>query len=637
MMTAASPNNSSYKADNITVLEGLEAVRVRPAMYIGDTGKKGLHHLVWEIVDNGVDEALAGYCDSVKVLLEKDGFVRITDNGRGIPVDIHPKMGVPACEVVMTTLHAGGKFDKNSYMFSGGLHGVGASVVNALSEKLEMRIARDGYVWAQDFARGKKTTDLEQKSKSSKRGTAIRFKPDGTIFSTVEFDYSVIARRLRDTAFLTGIRFILRDERGDEPKEETFFSPGGVKDFVGALVQGSKAILPDPFFMSETRDGTGIEISLTYTEDYAERIFSFVNLINTPDGGTHVTGLRSGLTRAVNDCARRSGILKTRDENLTGEDLREGLVAVVSVKVSNPQFEGQTKGRLNNGEVSGSIAAALYEKLSFYFDANQSALKNVIDRAIRTKRERQAAKKARELVRNGSAKKSFSILSGKLADCQSKDVERRELFFVEGDSAGGSAKQGRNREFQAILPLRGKVLNCEKAQMVKILANAEIRTIIQVLGCGFGDDFDIKGLRYGKLFLMSDADVDGLHIRTLLLTFFYRMMPELIAEGRVFITQPPLYRVLWEGKNRGEKYLQSDGELDAFLKEHKKQPMTIQRFKGLGEMDPEQLWKTTMDPATRMVKRVLVSDAVEADRVVSDLMGSATDTRKSMLMSEWAG
>ncbi|MBT1247785.1 DNA topoisomerase (ATP-hydrolyzing) subunit B [Thermosipho sp. 1244] len=613
-----------YNAQNIKVLKGLEPVRQRPGMYIGSTGKAGLHHLVYEIVDNSIDEALQGYCDTIYVTIFEDGSVEIEDNGRGIPVDIHPETGKSALEVVMTTLHAGGKFSKDSYKVSGGLHGVGASVVNALSEWLEVEVHREGKIYYQKYQRGVPLTEVKIIGNTEKRGTIVRFKPDSEIFSTVEFDSDTILIRLRELAFLNPqVTIVFKDKR--ENIEKTFHFTGGLKEFVNYLSKGAKS-LHEPILVSGEYNGIKVDVCFQYTASDFEKIYSFVNNIRTVDGGTHVTGFKTAFTRVVNELGKKTGQLKK--DTLRGEDVREGIVAIVSVLMSKtPEFEGQTKSKLGNEEVQEAVAKVVREKLLEYFDNSESTLKIIIQKALEAKKAREAAKHAREMIKRKSVFGSSS-LPGKLADCITKKMEESELFIVEGDSAGGSAKQARDRNFQAILPLRGKILNVEKSGWLKLLKNEQIRDIITALGTGIGDDFDTSKLRYGKIIIMTDADVDGAHIRTLLLTLFYRYMRKLIDEGKIYIAQPPLYRV-----NMGRKsyYFYSDEELEDFKESIKDKKIEIQRYKGLGEMNPQQLWETTMDPENRKLLKVQIEDAEEADELFEMLMGSDTESRKEFI------
>lgn len=613
-----------YDASQIQILEGIEAVRRRPGMYIGSTGPRGLHHLVFEIVDNSIDEALAGFCTEIEVVLHRDGSVSVRDNGRGIPVDIHPQAGRPALEVVLTTLHAGGKFDGKSYKVSGGLHGVGASVVNALSEWLVAEVHRHGAVFRQRFARGRPQGDLERVASSDRTGTLIRFKPDPQIFEDVEFKYEIVAARLRELAFLNrGLRISLRDERTGQ--WHLFRFTGGVESFVRYLNHG-KDVLHDPIAFSVRRDDVELDVALQWTDGYAEVLYSFANMIRTHEGGTHEAGLKMALTRVVNDYARRAGLIKDQDENLQGEDVREGLTAILSVKLPNPQFEGQTKTKLGNTEMRGLVDSVVGEALSVYFEEHPQVARRIAEKAVLAARAREAARKARELTRRKGALE-VAALPGKLTDCTVKDPAQAELFIVEGDSAGGSAKQARDRRFQAVLPIRGKILNVEKARLDKIFTHEEIRAIVTAIGTGIGDDFDLDRARYHKVIIMTDADVDGAHIRTLLLTFFYRYMPKLIEAGYVYIAQPPLYLVR-VGKE--EHYFYSDAELERFFQQLGKR-LPAQRFKGLGEMSAEQLWKTTMDPERRTLMQVTIEDAIEADRIFTILMGPKVEPRREFI------
>ena len=616
-----------YTAKDIQILEGLEAVRKRPSMYIGDTGARGLHHCVYEVVDNSVDEAMGGYCSEIAVTLHADQSVTVSDNGRGIPVDPHPSNGRPAVEVVLTVLHAGGKFDNHNYKISGGLHGVGVSCVNALSEWLEVTVYRNGKEWHERFEQGNPVTDLTGGTPTSKQGTTITFMPDATIFKEVRFSAEILSDRFREMAYLIpGLQFTFTDEA--EGKTWTYSYEGGVAEFVEYLNEGKNVLMPEPLIVKGARDKVEVEVGFQYTDAYEERLFSFVNLINTVEGGTHVGGLRTALTRGINESARRLNLLKEKEDNLSGEDLREGLTCIVSIKIPTPQFEGQTKTKLGNSEVKGIVDSIVYEGLMAAFEDNAELLKPIVEKAAQARRAREAARKARDLVRKGAL--TGVGLPGKLADCSSRTAEKCEVYIVEGDSAGGSAKQGRDRKFQAILPLRGKILNVEKAHLEKVLKSDSIRTLIQALGCGIGEDFDIEKLRYGKIIIMTDADVDGAHISTLLLTFFFRHMRELIEQGHVYLAVPPLYRVQ-VGKKA--QYLYSDAELrktmDALGDDSKK--ATVQRYKGLGEMNAEQLWETTMDPATRLLKQIQLDDPVGADRNFDILMGDNVALRRKFI------
>jgi len=626
-MTSASASASSqYTAKDIQILEGLEAVRRRPGMYIGDTGSRGLHHIVYEVVDNAIDEAMAGWCSKIEIRIHADGHVSVEDNGRGIPTDLHPQTGRPAAEVVLTSLHAGGKFDKKSYQVSGGLHGVGVSVVNALSEWLNLTVWREGKEWRQTYSKGKPTSDLCCGEPTDKNGTLIEFMPDSSIFDEIEFSWETLAGRFREMAFLNpGLSIELKDEVSET--EKVFHYEGGISSFVEYLNRGKNTLFAPPIVISGQREGVTVEIGIQYNDSYIERVFAFANLINTVEGGTHVSGFRTALTRAINESARRNKVLREKDPNLTGDDLKEGLTAVISVKLPEPQFEGQTKTKLGNGEIKGIVDSIFYDGLMAEIDERPDILKPVVEKAIKARLAREAAKKARELVRRKTALAGLD-LPGKLADCSSRNPEECEIFIVEGDSAGGSAKQGRDRNFQAILPLRGKILNVEKARIDKALDNQEIRTIIQALGAGVGEDFNVNNIRYNKTFIMTDADVDGAHIRTLLLTLFYRFMPMLIERGHLYVAQPPLYRVQ-AGKEI--HYCYSEKELKALQDSMKSRKLSIQRYKGLGEMNPEQLWETTMDPATRTCKRVEVEDAVSADEYFSILMGDKVEPRREFI------
>lgn len=625
-------NSNGYGAEEIQVLEGLEAVRRRPGMYIGSTSARGLHHLVYEVVDNSIDEAMAGFCDRIEVIINGNNSVTVIDNGRGIPVDIHSKIGRPAVEVALTMLHAGGKFGGGSYKVSGGLHGVGVSVVNALSEWLEVEVRRDGAVYHQRYQRGVPVTDLDiiGKSKSKSTGTKVTFQPDPEIFEELEFNFDTLSHRLRELSFLNmGIKIILKDEHSGQ--EIVFQHNGGIIDFVKFLNKNKTPLHGEPIYFQRKKDDVLVEIALQYTDVYSENILSYANNINTIDGGTHEAGFKASLTRTINDYGRKYNILKDGNSNLSGEDIREGLTAVISVKVAEPQFEGQTKTKLGNSEVRSNVDLAVGEGLSAFLEENPQIGKRILEKAVSSARAREAARKARELTRRKNALES-STLPGKLADCSDKDPSISELYLVEGDSAGGSAKQGRDRRFQAILPLRGKILNVEKARLDKILANEEIRAMITALGTGIGEEFDINKARYHKLILMSDADIDGAHIRTLLLTFFYRYMKPLIEAGYVFIAQPPLYLVK-KGKN--ERYIYNDIELEKLLNQIGREGITIQRYKGLGEMDANQLWETTMNPDTRTVLQVNLDDAIEADAIFSMLMGDRVEPRREFIQENY--
>ena len=619
-------SSDSYDVDAIQVLEGLEAVRKNPAMYIGSTDERGLHHLIYEVVDNSIDEALAGYCDHIIVTINRDGSVTIEDNGRGIPVSIHKKYKKPGVELVMTTLHAGGKFDKVAYKVSGGLHGVGVSVVNALSRWLEVRIKREGKIFYQRYERGKPTTPLKIIGKTEERGTIITFLPDDEIFETIDFDYDIISSRLRELAFLNaGIRIELIDHRSG--KMDIFKYDGGLVEFVKYINRNKKVLYDDPIFIKSKKEDVEVEIAIQHTDGFTENIFTFVNNINTREGGTHLSGFKGALTRAVNDYGRRNGLFESEDFSLSGEDVREGLTAVLSCKIPNPQFEGQTKTRLGNSEVRGIVESITYERLSGFFEENPVIARKILNKAILANRAREAARRAREITRRKSLLESSS-LPGKLADCTSKDPRMAELFIVEGDSAGGSAKQARDKRFQAILPLRGKILNVEKARMDKMLKNEEILALISAIGTGIGDDFDIRNARYHRIILMTDADVDGAHIRILLLTFFFRYMRELIEAGYLYIAQPPLYKL---SKGKRVEYAYTEKEKEEKLKLLGEKGVTIQRYKGLGEMNPEQLWETTMNPSKRKIIRVTIEDAIKADELFTILMGEKVEPRREFI------
>jgi DNA gyrase subunit B len=618
--------SNDYEASQIQVLEGLEAVRKRPGMYIGSTGPRGLHHLVYEIVDNSIDEALAGYCKSIEVTINQDNSIKIIDDGRGIPVGMHPKLNIPAVEVVYTVLHAGGKFGGGGYKVSGGLHGVGASVVNALSEWVEVQVRRDGKIHRQKFERGKVATPLEIIGDANTTGTTVTFKPDHEIFEVLEFEYDILAQRLRELAFLNkGLKISIKDER--DGKVDVFHYEGGIKEFVKYLNRNKEALHDEPLYVEGSKEDTIVEIALQYNDSYNEGIFSFANNIDTTEGGTHVVGFKTALTRVINDYARKYGFLKENDKNLGGEDTREGITAVVSVKVTNPQFEGQTKTKLGNTEVRGIVDTVVGDKVASFLEENPHVSKVIIDKCMVAARAREAARKARELTRRKNVLENTS-LPGKLADCSERDPKLCEIYIVEGDSAGGSAKQGRHRRFQAILPLRGKIMNVEKQRLDKILSYQEIRSMTTAFGGGIGDDFDVEKLRYDRIIIMTDADVDGAHIRTLLLTFFYRYMKPLIDQGHVYIAQPPLYKI---SKGKKVEYVYSDNELERKLDEIGRDNVTLQRYKGLGEMNPEQLWDTTMNPETRTLLQVSVDDAVEADEVFTILMGDKVEPRREFI------
>lgn len=617
-----------YDAKNIQVLEGLEAVRKRPGMYIGDTSDRGLHHLVYEVVDNSIDEALAGFCTHIEITVHADNSVTVVDNGRGIPVDMH-KTGRPAIEVVLTVLHAGGKFGGGGYAISGGLHGVGVSVVNALSEWLKVEVRRNDKLYTIGFARGKMVAPLtEHPSDGGETGTTVTFLPDNEIFEHVNYSYETLSVRLRELAFLNkGISITLNDERAGKEKKEVYHYEGGLSSFVAYLNENKQPIQQTIVDFEGEKDGVIVDIALQYHDGFNENIYTFANNINTIEGGTHLSGFRAALTRVANEYGRKTGIIKENEENLSGEDVREGLTAVVSVKVPNPQFEGQTKTKLGNSEVKGIVDTIVSEGLRVYFEENPADGKKIIEKAILAGRAREAARKARELTRRKNALE-ISSLPGKLADCSERDASLTEIYIVEGDSAGGSAKTGRDRRFQAILPLRGKIINVEKARLDKILGNAEIRSMITAFGTGIGEEFDMSKLRYHKIVIMTDADVDGAHIRTLLLTFFYRYLTPLITEGYVYIAQPPLYQLR---KGRSKWYLYSDDELSEKLEETGREGITVQRYKGLGEMDPEQLWDTTMNPEHRTLLKVHLEDAIQADHIFTVLMGDKVEPRREFI------
>lgn len=621
-------NNQSYDESQIQVLEGLEAVRKRPGMYIGSTSSRGLHHLVYEIVDNSIDEALAGFCNEISVCINEDNSITVIDNGRGMPTGIHPKMGKSTVEVIMTVLHAGGKFGGGGYKVSGGLHGVGASVVNALSEWCEVTVSRDGDVWQQKYTRGVAISDLVKIGETTEHGTKVSFKPDVEIFEETEYDFEVLANRLRELAFLNkGIKIILTDKR-EEDKEEVYHYEGGIKEFVAYLNRNKEVLHQEPIYVEGERDGIIAEVSLQYNDGYNENLYSFANNIDTIEGGTHLSGFKTALTRVINDYGKRFNHIKENDKNLSGDDIREGLTAVVSVKVSEPQFEGQTKTKLGNSEVRSVVDSIVGEGVSIFLEENPNVGKIIIEKALMAARARDAARKARELTRKSVLERSS--LPGKLADCSSKDPLECEIYIVEGDSAGGSAKQGRNRRFQAILPLRGKILNVEKQRLDRILTADSIKSMVTAFGAGIGEDFDESKLRYNRIIIMTDADVDGAHIRTLLLTFFFRYMRGLLDGGHVYIAQPPLYQVK---KNKKEYYAYSDQELESILKEigGKDNSTNIQRYKGLGEMNASQLWDTTMDPEKRILLKATIEDAIAADEIFTILMGDKVEPRREFI------
>lgn len=622
-------NKQSYDESQIQVLEGLEAVRKRPGMYIGTTSSRGLHHLVYEIVDNSIDEALAGFCSHIEVTINEDNSITVVDNGRGMPVGIHPKMGRSTIEVIMTVLHAGGKFGGGGYKVSGGLHGVGASVVNALSEACEVTVTREGKVWQQKYSRGNILGDVTQIGESDGHGTKTWFKPDHEIFETTVFEFEILQSRLRELAFLNkGIRITLADKREGQENVETYYYEGGIKEFVNYLNRNKDVLHPEPIYVEGEKDGIIAEVSLQYNDGYTENLYSFANNIDTIEGGTHLVGFKTAITRVINDYAKKFGHIKESDKNLSGDDVREGLTAVVSVKISEPQFEGQTKTKLGNSEVRGVIDSIVTEGVGTFLEENPAVGKIIIDKALMAARARDAARKARELTRKSVLERS--TLPGKLADCSSKDPMECEIYIVEGDSAGGSAKQGRNRKFQAILPLRGKILNVEKQRLDRILNADSIRSMVTAFGAGIGKDFDVSKLRYNRIIIMTDADVDGAHIRTLLLTFFYRYMRPLIDEGHVFIAQPPLYKI---SKGKKEVYAYSDEELESALNEMggKDSSVDIQRYKGLGEMNANQLWDTTMNPEERILLKATVEDAIAADEIFTILMGDKVEPRREFI------
>jgi DNA gyrase subunit B len=622
---------SNYEAEHIQVLEGLEAVRKRPGMYIGSTSIEGLHHLVYEVVDNSIDEAMAGYCTDILVEVKPGNVIKVKDNGRGIPVEIHPKVDKPAVEVVMTTLHAGGKFGGEGYKVSGGLHGVGISVVNALTEWMEVEIAwKDGKVYKQKYERGVPQHELQVigSCDTDRTGTTIEFKPDPLIFEEIDFEYRVLAQRLKELAFLNkGTTIKIIDSRTDENKEDEFHFDGGLVSFVKYLNQSKKPLYSDPIYIESEAEEGSLEVAIQYHQGYNSSIFTFANNINTKEGGTHLSGFKSAITRTFNDYARKKDILKDDDENLKGQDIREGMTAIISVKLADPQFEGQTKTKLGNSEIRGFVDSSVSSFLKTYLEENPKIAKSIVDKALNASRARKAARKARDLTRRKSALTS-TALPGKLADCAKRQAEDTEVYIVEGDSAGGSAKQGRDREFQAILPLKGKILNVEKSRLNKILNNDEIRALITAIGTGVSEEFDLNNLRYDRIIIMTDADVDGAHIRTLLLTFFYRYMRPLLENGNIYIAQPPLYKVK---KGRREDYVYNDKALEELLEEIGKDRVSLQRYKGLGEMNPNQLWDTTMDPENRILLQVSIEDAIMADETFSILMGDKVAPRRNFI------
>lgn len=621
-------NNRHYTADEIQVLEGLEPVRKRPGMYIGSTSSRGLHHLVYEVVDNSIDEALAGICDTINVNIYHDNSVSVSDNGSGIPVETHPQTGKSTVETVLTILHAGGKFNNSAYKVSGGLHGVGVSVVNALSKWLIVKVRRNDKEYMQRFEKGLTTSELKIIGESKNTGTTIHFMPDETIFDTIEFSFETLENRFREMAFLNkAIRIILKDERKNLEKE--FYYEGGIKSFVEYINKKKNPIQKDIMYFEEEKDGTLVELAMQYTDGYSENIFAFANNINTPEGGTHLSGLRSALTRVINDYGRRNGFIKEKEENLSGDDVREGITAILSVKLPDPQFEGQTKSKLGNSETRGIVESLTSEFLNNYLEENPKQAKTILSKGVNSQRARQAARKARELTRKRSIFDNTS-LPGKLADCQDSDLETTEIYIVEGDSAGGSAKQGRDRKFQAILPIKGKIMNVEKARLDKILGSDEIKNLITAFGTGIGEEFDLSKLRYGKIIIMTDADVDGAHIRTLLLTFLYRYMRELIDFGHIYIAQPPLYKIT---KSKKDHYVYTEEQLQTLLDQIGRTGYQIQRYKGLGEMNPEQLWDTTMDPEGRILLKVNIEDAVAADEIFTTLMGDKVEPRREFIQN----
>ena len=631
-MSEQNTNQHEYDGSQIQVLEGLEAVRKRPGMYIGSTGPRGLHHLVYEIVDNAIDEALAGFCDHIEVTIKKDNIIQVTDNGRGIPVDIQPKLGIPAVTVVFTVLHAGGKFggDNSGYKVSGGLHGVGASVVNALSEWLEVTVRKDGRMYRQSFKRGVADADLQDLGTTDlPNGTTVVFKPDPEMFEVLEYDYETLNVRLREEAFLNaGVRITLTDERPGKEQQESMCYEGGIRSFVEHIhaEQGLEVLHPDVIYLKGKLGDSVAEVAMQYNDSFKECIISFANNVNTPDGGTHEEGFKTALTRVFNDFGRAKGYIKEKDDNLSGSDVREGLTAVISVKLTEAQFEGQTKAKLGNTEIRGLVSGMVYDKLKEFFEENPAVAKSIYEKAMQAARAREAAKRARELVRRKSALET-SRMPGKLADCREKDPSKTEIFIVEGDSAGGSAKMGRDSNIQAILPLWGKMLNVEKARIDKVYGNDKLTPVVTALGCGLGEDFDISKLRYHKVFIMADADVDGSHIATLLLTFFFRFMRPLIEGGHVYIAQPPLFRIQ---KGQKIKYAYNDTELSQMMAELG-QGAKANRYKGLGEMNPEQLWETTMNPENRVIVQITIEDAIKADQIFSILMGDKVEPRKNFI------
>ncbi len=623
-------NNQSYEAEQIQVLEGLDAVKKRPGMYIGSTGAKGLHHLVWEVVDNSIDEALVGACKNIEIIINEDNSITVSDDGRGFPVGLHPKLKKPAVEVALTVLHAGSKFGGGGYKVSGGLHGVGVSVVNALSESLEVEVKRDGNIYVQKYERGIPVTELKIVGETKATGTKVTFKPDPKVFDELEYSFETLEHRLRELAFLNkGLKLILKDKRNN--KEKIFQYEGGIVSFVEYLNKNKDVLQQKPLYIYVNKDDVDVEVALQYSGSYNENVYSFCNNINTIEGGTHTTGFRNAVTKAINDYARKYKIIKDNESNLQGEDAREGLTAVMSIKVLDPQFEGQTKTKLGNPEIRSIVEGIVYDSLEAYFEENPSTARTIIEKALTASRAREAARKARELTRRKSALEN-TTLPGKLADCSEKDPALCEIYIVEGDSAGGSAKQGRDRKFQAILPLRGKILNVEKARLDRILSSDTIRSMITAFGAGINDDFDVEKMRYGKIIIMTDADVDGSHIRTLLLTFFFRYMRPLVELGHVYIAQPPLFRIRKGSGNRAKDYYAFDEkELEKIFEEIGRESTSIQRYKGLGEMDAYQLWDTTMNPETRTILQVSLEDAVAADEIFTILMGDKVEPRREFI------
>jgi len=619
---------NNYNAEEIQVLEGLDPVRKRPGMYIGSTGPRGLHHLVYEVIDNSIDEALAGHCDTINVLINEDNSIKVTDNGRGIPVEVHPQTGKSTLETVLTVLHAGGKFGGGGYKVSGGLHGVGVSVVNALSEVLEVEIKRNGKLYRQRYERGNPLSDVQEVGQAEGTGTTVLFKPDSEIFEELEYKYETLEHRIRELAFLNkGIKITLSDKREGQEKENIFYYEGGISEFVKHLNKNREPLHEKIIYFEKVKDGNTVELAFQYTDVYTENVFSFANNINTHEGGTHLSGFKTAMTRIINDYARKNGYLKEKDQNFTGEDVREGLTAILSVKLQEPQFEGQTKTKLGNSEMKGIVESAASEYLDAFLEENPAEARLIMEKSMKAQRAREAAKKARELTRRKGVLEN-TTLPGKLADCSEKDPSLSEIYLVEGDSAGGSAKQGRDRRTQAILPLRGKILNVEKARLDKILNYNEIGNMITAFGTGIGAEFDIAKLRYHKIVIMTDADVDGAHIRTLLLTFFFRYMKPLVELGHIFVAQPPLFKIK---KGREEMYVYTDNELSKKLNEIGKTGVTLQRYKGLGEMNPEQLWETTMNPDHRTLLQITVDDALAADQIFTTLMGDKVEPRREFI------